>query len=168
MEKKKNITKCLTLVIDFPANFHLLHDFFGWGTLNFPKMGKQNNKVENVNLKGCKVNGVFVMDKTGLKILAFIYAMIFAFKTVFTNTPFMGKQMLLKSAPSHPIFWMLQQPNIRFMTLLSLSTASSSAAWSTGLFFIHLSVIFGCKKWWTRLKFPSEISKCGKNERQSS
>ena len=109
-------------------------------------MVKGNNKVENVNLKGCRVKGVFVMDKTGLKILAFIYAMIFAFKTVFTNTPFMGKQMLLKSAPSHPIFWMLQQPNIRFMTLLSLSTASSSAAWSTGLFFIHLSVIFGCKK----------------------
>ena len=42
-------------------------------------MGKRNNKVENVNLKGCKVKGVFVMDKTGLKNFAFIYAMIFAF-----------------------------------------------------------------------------------------
>ena len=63
--------------------------FFGGGSVNTPKIGKRKNNVTNINLRECKtqknMRGVFVMDKTGLKIFAFLNAMIFAFITFVTN-----------------------------------------------------------------------------------
>ena len=59
----KAITKCLTLEIDFSANFHLIYNFFGLGSHNFPKIGKRKNKVSNINFRGCETRkregGVF-------------------------------------------------------------------------------------------------------------
>ena len=80
--------------IDFAANFHLTHDFFGGGSLNTSKIGKRK-EFTNINQRGCKIKknvkglGV-VMDKTGLIIFVFIDAMIFAFMTFVTNTPLWG------------------------------------------------------------------------------
>ena len=39
--KKKAIAKCSTLKVDFLANFHPIHDFFGGGSLNTPKIGNK-------------------------------------------------------------------------------------------------------------------------------
>ena len=46
--------KCSTWKVDFYANFHPIHDFFCWATLNAPKIGKRKNKVTNINLRGYK------------------------------------------------------------------------------------------------------------------
>ena len=51
---KKVIRKCLTLKIDFSANFNLTDDFFGRGSLNTPKIEKRKNEFTNINLRGCK------------------------------------------------------------------------------------------------------------------
>ena len=102
--------------IDFSANFHLTHDFFGVGSLDTPKIGKRKKKFTNINLRGCKikknVKGWFFTDKTGLKIFVFINAMIFAYVAFVKNTPLWVKT-LLKSEKnifqiSHLIFWMQQ------------------------------------------------------------
>jgi len=65
--------------------------FFGGGSVNTPKIGKRKNNVTNINLRECKtqknMRGMFVMDKTGLKIFAFLNAIIFAFIIFVTNTP---------------------------------------------------------------------------------
>ena len=76
--------------IDFAANFHLTHDFFGGGSLNTPKIGKRKKVGTNINLtvKLKKREGGVVTDKAGLKIFVFINAMIFAFIAFVTNTPF--------------------------------------------------------------------------------
>ena len=42
--EKKTITKCLTLEIDFSANFHLIHDFFDEALFNFPKIEEKKTK----------------------------------------------------------------------------------------------------------------------------
>ena len=42
--KKKTIAKCSTLKVDFSANFQPIHDFFGGGPLNTPKIG--NKKIK--------------------------------------------------------------------------------------------------------------------------
>ena len=59
----KAITKCSTLEIDFSANFHLIHDFFGLGSPNFPKIGRRKNKGSNISFRGVKLEkregGVF-------------------------------------------------------------------------------------------------------------
>ena len=56
------------------------------------------------------------------------------------------------------------------MTLLSLSPSSSSYALSSTVPGAPFSFIWNIcmpKKWWTRLKFPSDTFGCGENERQS-
>ena len=71
--------------------------FFGGGSLNTPKIGKRKKEFTNINLRGCKtqrnVKGVVVTDKRGLKIFAFINAMIFAFITFVKNTSLWGKNV---------------------------------------------------------------------------
>ena len=55
----------------------------------------EKNEVTNISLRECKtkknVKGVFVTDKTDLKIFVFKNAMIFALITFVTNTPICGK-----------------------------------------------------------------------------
>ena len=92
----KAITECLTLEIDFSANFHLIHDFFWRGSLNFPKIGKLKNKVSNISFRGCRTRktwrGCFSRIKRVSK--KFAYAMIFAFITFVKNTPLWIKNAL--------------------------------------------------------------------------
>ena len=61
--------------VDLSANFHPVHDFFGGGSINTPKIGNKKIKVTNINLMACKSKknnkGVFVTDETGLKIFVF-------------------------------------------------------------------------------------------------
>ena len=60
------------------------------------KIGKRKKELTNTNLRGFKtkknVKGVFFTDKTGLKIFAFIYAMIFAFITCVKKHPLKAKK----------------------------------------------------------------------------
>ena len=56
----------------------------------------EKNEVTNISLRECKtkkknVKGVFVTDKTDLKIIVLINAMILALITFVTNTPICGK-----------------------------------------------------------------------------
>ena len=81
--------------VDFSANFQPIHDFFGGGPLNTPKIGNKKNKVTNIAFRACKtkknVKGVFFTDKPGLKIFVFMYALIFALITCVKNTPLWAK-----------------------------------------------------------------------------
>ena len=87
--------KCSTWKVEFYANFHPIHVFFGWDSLNAPKIGKRKNKVTSINLRGCKTQknakGGYVTDKTGPTIFVFINAMIFVFRTFVKNTLSYGK-----------------------------------------------------------------------------
>ena len=46
---EKKFTKYSTLEVDFFANFHPTHVFFGGGFLNALKIGKRKSKETNIN-----------------------------------------------------------------------------------------------------------------------
>ena len=165
---KKAIRKCLTLKIDFSANFNLTHEFFGRRLSQHPKNWKAPKLIHTPPFKAVSNS----KNVNGSQNFRFYKCYDICFHNFCDKHPLMGKKcfwslkkIFFKYFTS--LFWRCRQPNIWDVTLLSLSPSSSSALSSTGPFFMHLEYL-RAEKWWSRLKFPSEIFGCGENEGQSS
>ena len=149
--------------------------FLCGGSLNTPKIGKRKKEFTNIKLRGCKTKkpeGVVFHRQNRSQNFRFYKCYDICFCSFCEKHPLIRKKRFLSlkkifSKYLTLFFGCCRWPNIWFMILLSLSPSFSSAPSSTDPFFIYLKYLHA-KKWWTRLKFPSEIFGCGENERQRS
>ena len=170
---KKNIAKSSTLEVDFSANFHPTHDFVLVEALLTPQKLETKNWLTNINLRACKTQkregGVFY-GQNGSQNFRFYKCFDICFYSFGEKHPHYGKnaskvwKTFFKYLTS--LFGCCRRPSVWFVTLLPFSPSSSSALSSTDPSFIYLEYLHA-EKWWSRLKFLSELFGCGKNEGES-